>query len=149
MTFKEEEYNIDGLTIRQISEHKYLVTSKTDTLKIYEIDLNNKDNPHPDCKGFEFRRTCSHWEAVIKLSQKQKEHDDFNPITKKPKTEDYYIKEIVKLICIMEQDSDNKDLTIHRDYVKEKLNMIINGSGIGIHPSLEHQTLKKFEQIKR
>ena len=67
--FKETESVIDGITIRHIDEHKYLVLSRTDTSKIYEIDLENTDNPHPDCTGFYYRNTCSHWKAVIKHHQ--------------------------------------------------------------------------------
>lgn len=69
MTFKETEFVIDGITIRHISEHKYLVLSSTDPTKIYEIDLENKENPHPDCTGFYYRQTCSHWKAVIKHNE--------------------------------------------------------------------------------
>ena len=50
--------------------------------------------------------------------------------------EEYYIKEIAKLICIIEQ-SKNSDIMVGRSYVKEKLERIINGIGVGIHPSLE------------
>jgi len=65
-TFKETESIIDGITIRHIAEHKYLIPSNTDSTKIYEIDLENKENPHPDCIGFYHRQTCTHWKAVIK-----------------------------------------------------------------------------------
>jgi len=49
--------------------------------------------------------------------------------------EKYYIKEIVKLLAIMNQDP--KDLVVSRKYVIEKLERILNGAGIGIHPTLE------------
>lgn len=49
--------------------------------------------------------------------------------------EEYYIKEIVKLLGIVEQEPN--DGTIHRIYIKEKLERIIHGIGVGIHPSLE------------
>ena len=46
--------------------------------------------------------------------------------------EQYYIKQIKGLILILD-DADDKDFMIAREYVKEKLNMIISGQGIGFH----------------
>lgn len=64
MSFEETEQEIDGLFIRQIAEHKYLIQSKSDPSKIYEVDLNNKEDPHPDCQGYYYRGICSHMEAL-------------------------------------------------------------------------------------
>lgn len=49
--------------------------------------------------------------------------------------EEYYIKEIVKLLAIVEQEPN--DGRMYRSYVKEKLERIIHGIGIEIHSSLE------------
>lgn len=154
--FKETEGIIDGITVRHIAEHKYLVPSNTEHHKIYEIDLENKDNPHPNCTGFEYRKTCSHWKAVIKhheyhmslkiLDEDNKQKGDIMEDSKKD--EKYYIKEIAKLICIIEQ-SRNSSITVGRTYVLEKLNMIIKGSGIGIHPSLEGWVDEYMKNLKK
>ena len=47
-----------------------------------------------------------------------------------------YKEELCKLMAIVMQ-GDAEQQTIHRSYVKEKIRMAINGSGIGIHQSLK------------
>lgn len=51
--------------------------------------------------------------------------------------EEYYIRQIKGLFLILKQDKHN---VLHKSYVLEKLNMILNG-GIGFHPSI----LKKLD----
>ena len=65
--------------------------------------------------------------------------------------EEYYQTEIVKLLAILQQDKTNKDIMITRVYVIEKLERIINGTGIGIHPSLEEwvESYCKKQNINR
>ena len=48
--------------------------------------------------------------------------------------EEYYKQQIRGLILILESNED-KDPSVSRGYVKEKLNMILSG-GIGFHPSI-------------
>ncbi len=48
--------------------------------------------------------------------------------------EEFYEKQIKGLILIMKQ----REGMVARDYVTEKLNMILNG-GIGFHPSIQDQ----------
>lgn len=47
---------------------------------------------------------------------------------------EYFEKQIKGLIMILEQTEG----FIHRNYVKEKLNMILSG-GIGFHPSIKER----------
>lgn len=59
---------------------------------------------------------------------------------------EYYIVELAKLLVIINQDTTEP--TIHRSYVREKIERILNGVGIGIHPSLEgmvEQYIKNFD----
>ena len=51
------------------------------------------------------------------------------------KTNEWFENQINGLILIMK---DNEAPTVHRCYVVEKLNMILN-SGIGFHPSIEEK----------
>lgn len=53
--------------------------------------------------------------------------------------EDWYRRQIQGLYLILESNED-KDPSVSRGYVKEKLNMILSG-GIGFHPSIK----KKLE----
>jgi hypothetical protein len=46
----------------------------------------------------------------------------------------FYRRQIKGLILIM-QDADNKDIMITREYIIEKLTMMLNG-GIGFHPGI-------------
>ena len=49
--------------------------------------------------------------------------------------EEWYRKQIEGLQFILD-DADKKDFMITREYVKEKLRMILNG-GINFHPSIK------------
>ena len=49
--------------------------------------------------------------------------------------EEYFEKQIKGLIMILSQN-DCDDIMVARKYVKEKLNMILNG-GINFHPSIK------------
>lgn len=51
--------------------------------------------------------------------------------------EEYYKKQIQGLWLIMD-DADDKDFMISREYVKEKLRMILDG-GINFHPSIKER----------
>jgi len=64
--------------------------------------------------------------------------------------EEYYQREIIKLFAILNQDE--KEIMIAKSYVIEKLNMIMQEVGIGIHPSLipvVMQEFKKFIEAKK
>ena len=50
--------------------------------------------------------------------------------------EEWYFKEVAKLITIIEQGRIKTEI-VARGYVIEKLKMIFNGCGIGMHTSLE------------
>lgn len=63
-------------------------------------------------------------------------------------TKDYYIKELVKLLAIIEADKGLGDGIIHRNYVKEKIEMALNGTGINLHPSLDEYVDKFMERFK-
>lgn len=49
--------------------------------------------------------------------------------------EEWYRKQIEGLWLIMD-DGDDKDIMVTREYVKEKLRMILNG-GINFHPNIK------------
>ena len=51
--------------------------------------------------------------------------------------EEWYRKQIQGLWLIMD-DSEGKDFMISREYVKEKLQMILNG-GISFHPHIKQR----------
>ena len=55
-------------------------------------------------------------------------------------------KEVVKLLAIMNQNSKNG--FVSREYVREKLDRILDGMGIGIHPSLEKFVELKLKELK-
>ena len=57
--------------------------------------------------------------------------------------EEFYVKQIKGLILIMKQYED-KDFMISREYVVEKLNMILDG-GIGFHPSIKEKLNEKLK----
>lgn len=50
--------------------------------------------------------------------------------------EQYYIRQLKGLILILD-DADTGDIMISRDYVKEKLNMVLSGQGIGFHKGIK------------
>jgi len=49
---------------------------------------------------------------------------------------EYFEHQIKGLILVMQQVDNGP--TVHRNYIIEKLNMILNG-GIGFHPSIEEK----------
>jgi len=51
--------------------------------------------------------------------------------------EKYYCKQIKGLLLILD-NPDNKNIMISREYVKEKLQMILNG-GINFHPLIKQK----------
>lgn len=58
----------------------------------------------------------------------------------------WYLKEIIKLRTIIESDSDIESM-ISREYLHEKLNLIVTGQGINLHPILKTVADKKFKEI--
>ena len=50
---------------------------------------------------------------------------------------EWYVEEVAKLRAIMQQGLDGNEPTVHRDYVNEKLDRILTGVGISIHPTLK------------
>ena len=85
------------------------------------IEIQRCDN----CKVFE--SDIGAWEYVKPSRRKIKIQAE----TK----EAWYRKQIEGLYLIMD-DADKKDFMISREYVKEKLRMILNG-GINFHPSIK------------
>ncbi len=59
---------------------------------------------------------------------------------------EWYQEEVVKLLAIMNQDEGEN--FVSKEYVKEKLNRILSGVGIGIHPTLKPYVEKKLEELK-
>jgi len=57
--------------------------------------------------------------------------------------EEYYRKQIHGLILILNQE--NSDIMISREYIREKLNMMLNG-GIGFHPGIILELDRKKNQ---
>lgn len=63
------------------------------------------------------------------------------------KNENWYKRQINGLFLILD-DADNKDIMITREYVKEKLTMILNGQGINFHPII-NDALDELEKNGR
>ena len=61
-------------------------------------------------------------------------------ITTTPK---WYRDQIMGLFLILD-DADNKDFMITREYVKEKLTMILQETGINFHPAITERLNKRF-----
>jgi hypothetical protein len=55
------------------------------------------------------------------------------------KSEEFYVRQIKGLILVMKQ-VDSEYSMVSREYIVEKLNMILNG-GIGFHPSIEEKLI--------
>ena len=62
------------------------------------------------------------------------------------KQAEWYVKEVAKLFAIALQDPDDGDGTMHKQYLNEKLERILNGIGIRIHPSLKKPVEKLLEK---
>ena len=58
----------------------------------------------------------------------------------------WYLKEVIKLRTIIESNSDIESM-ISREYLHEKLNLIVTGQGINLHPILKTIADKKFKEI--
>ena len=52
------------------------------------------------------------------------------------KDEQYYQRQLKGLILILD-DADDDDIMIAREYIKEKLNMVLSGQGIGFHKGIK------------
>ena len=52
------------------------------------------------------------------------------------KSNEWYREEVAKLLAIVVQEMDTEP-QIYRSYLDEKLQRILNETGIGIHPSLK------------
>ena len=61
---------------------------------------------------------------------------------------EWYLKEAVKLLAILNQDDHKDDVFVGREYMREKVNRILSGIGIGIHPALESYVEKKLKQLR-
>lgn len=57
-------------------------------------------------------------------------------------TNEYYRKELTKLKAILQTDTDS--ITVSSEYVIEKIDRILNGIPIGIHPSLKPVIFKEI-----
>ena len=51
----------------------------------------------------------------------------------------YYRNQLRGLYLILKDTDDIKDFMISREYVKEKINMILSGGGINFHPSIKNK----------
>ena len=60
----------------------------------------------------------------------------------------WYQEEVVKLLAILNQDNHKDDVYVSREYMKEKVNRILSGIGIGIHPTLKPYVEKKLKQLR-
>ena len=66
----------------------------------------------------------------------------------KMETAKYYQEEVVKLLAILNQDDHEGDAFIGREYMREKINRILSGQGIGIHPTLKSYVEEKLKQLR-
>jgi hypothetical protein len=63
--------------------------------------------------------------------------------------DEWYVREVFKLLFIMKQEDFKKDNFVSKDYIIEKLERIITGIGIGIHPTLRwcvEKAMKKWRE---
>ena len=63
------------------------------------------------------------------------------------KESEYFIKQILGLKAIVKDNSDIDKGMIGREYVVEKLNMILSGIGINLHPILKEEVNKYMIEV--
>jgi hypothetical protein len=95
-----------------------------------ELKKESWENIFECLKNSQIKSEGNFWASIQSL-QSQIERD---------MDEEYYRKQIHGLILILNEEG--KDFMVSREYVVEKLNMILNG-GIGFHPNVTAELDRK------